>query len=280
MPSGTHGEKAIDPNSSDTKPKDSNGSATGGANSFTYGGTVSDNGKSFTIKLSVSTSGNGQGTIQISGQPVKIIKVGDTAYFSSTKKFWDQTAGAGAGSLFGTRWVTIPSSDSNFASFASLLDANQVAGQFSGTSGTTLTKGKTSTINGQPVIAVTGKGSTGGGTVYVATTGKPYLIRVTTTGTSLTFSNYNKPVNPKAPPTPSTSAQPAVSRRPPVDLWPARSVIVNRAGRSGRSPGSRWQPMARTISVPRSRDGESGDHVECRKTRDFRAWEAQVADLG
>jgi hypothetical protein len=35
--------------------------------------------------------------------------------------------------------------------------------------------------------------------VYVATTGKPYIIRVSGGGTTLTFSNYNRPVNPSVP---------------------------------------------------------------------------------
>src|SRR6202020_1391118 len=159
--------------------------ATGAAKSFTFGGTTQQ-----------------RGTITISGQPVKLIKIGNTVYFSSTKAFWNKAAGTGAGSLFGTRWVAVPSTDSDFAGINTLLDESQVAGQFSDTSNTTFTKGKTSTINGQAVIAVNGKdsGDSTGGTVYVATTGKPYIIRVTGGGSSLTFSNYNQPVNPSVPP--------------------------------------------------------------------------------
>jgi hypothetical protein len=95
----------------------------------------------------------------------------------------------------------VPSTDSDFAGINSLLDASQVASQFSGTSNTGFTKGKTSTINGQQVIAIKGASSSdnSGGTVYVATTGKPYIIRVSGGGTTLTFSNYNRPVNPSVP---------------------------------------------------------------------------------
>jgi hypothetical protein len=178
--------------------------ATGAAQSFTYGGTTSQNGSNTSLRLSVSSSGKGWGTISISGQPVRLIKVGNTVYFSSNKAFWTKSAGAGAASLFGTRWVSIPSSNSNFAGIASLLDESQVAAQFSNASNTKFTRGNTTTINGQKVIAVVGKDTTGsnGGTVYVATTGKPYFIRVTGGGTSLTFSNYNQPVNPSVPPNP------------------------------------------------------------------------------
>jgi hypothetical protein len=174
--------------------------ATGAAKSFTYGGKVSQDGTTTTMKLSVNTAGDGQGTVSQGGQPIKLVKVGDTVYFQATKAFWTKNEGARAAQLIGNRWLSVPSSDSDFADILSLLDATQVAGQFSDISGTSFTKGKTSTINGQPVIAVSGKDSSGGGTVYVATTGKPYFIRVTSNGTSLTFSNYNKPVNPSVPP--------------------------------------------------------------------------------
>jgi hypothetical protein len=175
--------------------------ATAGAKSFTYGGTTEQSGSSANFKVSVSSTGKGQGTITISGQPVKLVKVGNTVYFSSTKAFWEKSAGSGAGSLFGTRWVAVPSTDSDFAGINSLLDASQVASQFSGTSNTGFTKGKTSTINGQQVIAIKGASTSdnAGGTVYVATTGKPYIIRVSGGGTTLTFSNYNRPVNPSVP---------------------------------------------------------------------------------
>jgi hypothetical protein len=176
--------------------------ATAGATSFTYGGATQQSGSTANFKVSVSSSGKGKGVITISGQAVKLVKVGNTVYFSSTKAFWDKSAGAGAGSLFGTRWVAVPSTDTDFAGINSLLDASQVASQFSGSSGTGFTKGKTTTINGQPVIAVSGGASSGntGGTVYVATTGKPYIIRVSGAGTTLTFSNYNQPVNVSVPP--------------------------------------------------------------------------------
>jgi DNA-binding beta-propeller fold protein YncE len=64
----------------------------------------------------------------------------------------------------------------------------------------TLTKGASSTLGGQPVVAVT---SSKGGTMYVATTGKPYPLEVSKnsggqTG-KVTFSDYNKSFTITAP---------------------------------------------------------------------------------
>ncbi|MDQ1361248.1 MAG: hypothetical protein QOJ44_1625 [Acidimicrobiaceae bacterium] len=175
--------------------------ATTGAKSFTYGGTTNQGGQSARLTMSVSTSGNGQGTITMGGQPISLKKVGNTVYFRSTKAFWTKNEGQAAAQLIGNRWLSAPVTDADFASIVNLLDAKQVTGQFSVTSGTTFTKGKTGTINGQNVIAVTGKDTSGGGggTIYVATTGKPYIVKIAASGTSLTFTNYNRPVNPTVP---------------------------------------------------------------------------------
>jgi hypothetical protein len=57
------------------------------------------------------------------------------------------------------------------------------------------------------VIAVVGKSGSTVNTIYVATTGKPYVVSITSPGKNggtLNFTNYNKPVNPTAPPNPIT----------------------------------------------------------------------------
>lgn len=64
----------------------------------------------------------------------------------------------------------------------------------------TLTKGATTTIAGQKVLAVTDASK--GGTLYVATTGPPYPVAVSKDGTSsgrVLFSNWNAPVSVLAP---------------------------------------------------------------------------------
>jgi hypothetical protein len=180
-------------------------SAINGAKSFTYGGTTRSSGVPTGLKISLSSAGDGQGTLTSSGQPVKLIKIGDTLYVSSTVAFWTKNLGASAGQTLGTKWVSASSTDSDYAGIANLFEASEITGQFLSTSGTTWTKGKTSTVNGQPVVAVVGKSGSTVNTVYVATTGKAYVIRISApggNGGTLNFTNYNKPVNPTAPPNP------------------------------------------------------------------------------
>ena len=182
-------------------------SAMNRASSFTYGGTTRSNGVSTGLKASLNSAGDGQGTLTSSGQPVKLIKIGNTLYVSSTTAFWTKNLGASAGQTLGTKWVAASSTDSNYAGIADLFQASQITGQFLSTASTTYTKGKTGTINGQPVVAVVAKSGATVNTIYVATTGKAYVIKITSPGKNggiLNFTNYNKPVNPTAPPNPIT----------------------------------------------------------------------------
>ena len=59
-----------------------------------------------------------------------------------------------------------------------------------------LSKGKTTTVQGQKVIGVTD--TTNGGTLYVAATGTAYPIEISKTGTDggrIVFDHFNQPVS-------------------------------------------------------------------------------------
>jgi hypothetical protein len=59
----------------------------------------------------------------------------------------------------------------------------------------TLSKGATTTVEGQQAVALTDK--TQGGTLYVATTGKPYPVEIKHGGSSggkIVFDRFNQPV--------------------------------------------------------------------------------------
>ena len=104
-----------------------------------------------------------------------------------------------AADLFKGKWLKGSSTDANFASFGELTSIKTLMGSLTQAHGT-LTKGSTSTLSGQPVIALN---SSKGGTMYVATTGKPYPLQVSKNsgGQSgkVTFSDYNKAFTITAP---------------------------------------------------------------------------------
>jgi hypothetical protein len=177
------------------------------ATAFTYSGSIKQSGSSATLNISLSSAGDGQGSITLSGQPVKLTKVGDTLYVSSTKAFWTSSVNADFATQVGTGWGSTPTTDPNFGSFATLFDSQTIVNGFLSPTNNSFTKGKTSTVNGKPVIALGSKDKKDktGGTIYVATTGQPYIVKATSSGSdggSLNFGNYNKAVTPTAPANP------------------------------------------------------------------------------
>ena len=79
------------------------------------------------------------------------------------------------------------------ASFSSLTDIAKLFSSVLGSHGA-LTKGATSKVNGQPVIALVD--SSKKGILYVSTTGSPYPIKLVNTGGkgTITFGQWNESV--------------------------------------------------------------------------------------
>lgn len=132
-----------------------------------------------------------------------VTQIGTTAYFRGDAAYLADIGASPAGQArLVDHWIqdTINSVNSPqldvYSTLAKLVDEAL-------TSHGALTKGGTSTVDGQQVIALTDK--VGGGTVYVATTGTPYPVEVTGHTTSgvaetLVFSKWNQAVSIVAPP--------------------------------------------------------------------------------
>jgi hypothetical protein len=132
------------------------------------------------------------------GLSFRIIVVNHTVYINGSDSFWRHFGGSAAAQLFQGKWLRAPATG-QFASVVVLTDLQSLFNTLLSTHGT-LAKGATSTVGGQKVIAV--KDTTRGGTLYVATTGKPYPIQITKTGAQggrVIFDRYNEPVSLSAP---------------------------------------------------------------------------------
>ncbi|MFI8914290.1 hypothetical protein ACIGW4_22105 [Streptomyces sp. NPDC053513] len=101
------------------------------------------------------------------------------------------------------RWVKGSVSDPDNKDMLELCDPKQLLGGFEqGASG--IEKGAETTVGGQKALALTEPGKGGeSSTVYVATEGTPYVLRIVTKGGedpgTITFSKYGKPAEAKAP---------------------------------------------------------------------------------
>jgi hypothetical protein len=181
------------------------------AKSVTVNGKATQGKETITLSVQATNSSAGTGSISTNGATVHAVRVGANVYFNANSKFWTANGGSAAATLFAGRWVETAATSHDGQPLAEFLDVNTLFGElFSGNINTAIfTKGVNTIVNGVPVVAYTGKDATGGtgGTLYVARTGKPYIIELNSLGgakgtssTSIvTFSAYNQPVRPVAP---------------------------------------------------------------------------------
>ncbi|MEV8590546.1 hypothetical protein AB0424_26785 [Streptomyces sp. NPDC051180] len=104
---------------------------------------------------------------------------------------------------FRGRWTKMPLSDPDAEDMTALCDLESLLSSFDG-GASGIVKGGETTVGGRKALALTepaGGGETS--TVYVATEGTPYVLRIVTSGGdepgTITFSRFGRPVVAKAP---------------------------------------------------------------------------------
>lgn len=173
--------------------------ASDGANTVHVSGSIVSDGTPITLDMNLLAGKGGRGQLSENGLAFELIEAGGTVYIKGSAAFYKHIGGTAAAQLLQGKWLKAPSSDSDFASISQLTDLRQLIDQTL-TSHGSLTKGATSTVNGQKAISVTDKAK--GGTLYIATTGKPYPIQIAKAGTGggkISFDRWNKTVTLAAP---------------------------------------------------------------------------------
>jgi hypothetical protein len=170
-----------------------------GAQSVHMSGSVSSD--SSDVGFDVTLSANAaKGTLTLSGNDIKLVRVGDAAYFSGSPEFYKMVGGGDAAvSLLQGRWIKVPSSDSRFASFEQFTDKGKLFSSMLQAEGT-ISKAGVRTYNGQKVIVL--RDSKGDGDLYIAASGKPYPVAIVTKGDkqgTVTFNGWDAPVDVSAP---------------------------------------------------------------------------------
>jgi hypothetical protein len=155
-----------------------------------------------TLDLLLASGKGGRGRLSENGLSFELIELYGTVYIKGSPAFYRAIAGPAATQLLQGKWLKAPASSGSLASLSSLTNLRAlVDAALSGHRG--LTKGTSTTVNGQKVIAVTDTSK--GGKLYVATTGPPYPIEITSTGSSgagsgkVLFDHWNSPVTLTAP---------------------------------------------------------------------------------
>ncbi len=169
------------------------------ATSVHVSGSIVSEKSPITLDMNLLAGKGGRGKLSESGLPFELIQVGGSVYIKGSAAFYKHIGGTAAAQLLQGKWLKAPSSDANFASLSQLTDLRQLVDQTL-TSHGSLKKTATTTINGQKVIGVTD--TTKGGTLYIATTGKPYPIEISKGGSGggkITFDRWNSTVTLAAP---------------------------------------------------------------------------------
>ncbi|MBJ7904935.1 hypothetical protein ABZW47_17095 [Streptomyces sp. NPDC004549] len=174
-------------------------------------GTVTDGGDDIKIDMALSKKGECAGTMGMGGKgSADLIKSGDTIYMKYNEAFLrDQGKGESKAdtdavvNMMADKWTKMAATGKDAKDIAGFCDLDTVlAGAVDVNSDAT--RGKTTTIDGTPAITLHEKDGKDRYTLYVATKGKPYLLRVDSSAGAkepvhLSFLDYEKPVEAKKP---------------------------------------------------------------------------------
>jgi hypothetical protein len=172
--------------------------AIAGVKSLRVSGSVASGGSTIGLNLNLVSGKGGRGQMSEGGLSFQMVVLNQVVYINGSPAFWRHYGGAAAAQLFAGKWLKAPASGS-FASVALLTNLHDLIGKLLSNHGT-LTKGATTTVDGQKVVAI--KDMTHGGTLYVATTGKPYPVEIVSSGPQggqIAFDRINESVSLAAP---------------------------------------------------------------------------------
>jgi hypothetical protein len=173
--------------------------AADGATSVHVVGSVVNEGAPLTLDMELADGRGGRGQLSQNGLSFELIEVGGSAYIKGSAAFYRHVGGAAAAQLLQGKWLKAPANSKSFGSFASLTNMRKLLDTTLSSHGA-VSKGATTTLAGQPAIPVTD--TTKGGTLYVATSGKPYPLELTKNGAEsgkITFDRWGASVALAAP---------------------------------------------------------------------------------
>jgi hypothetical protein len=170
-----------------------------GASAVHVSGALTSGGSPVRLDLNLVAGKGARGELSQNGASFKLILLGNTAYISGSPAFYRSLGGTAAAQIFNGKWLKASAKTGDFASFSQLADMRKLIDTTLAGHGA-IAKGATTVVNGQKVIAVDDGSKQG--TLYVATTGKPYPIQLSKGGSEsgkITFDRWNQPVAIAAP---------------------------------------------------------------------------------
>ncbi|MFJ6698291.1 hypothetical protein ACIQM4_19775 [Streptomyces sp. NPDC091272] len=174
---------------------------------------ASDGTRKSTADFAVDTKGNCQGTNTTQDAKAEMLRVDGSTFIKGNEQYWaaavkQQGGGAKeqkATAAYKDKWVKLPPAEAKALqggcdkdAVIALLDRDKTERQG-------MTRGQDTQVDGKQAAVLQKKSAQGGSiTMYVAAEGEPYILKVEEKGgkvpATTTFSDYDKPVEAKAPP--------------------------------------------------------------------------------
>jgi hypothetical protein len=174
--------------------------AAGGADSVHVVSRASQGRLTFASDLELSRSSS-RAHVSVLGSDFEVIHIANTIYAKGNAAFYEGLLGAAAHVPSGT-WLKASSTDAEFAQLAQFTDLRGQLNRLLSTPGS-VSKGASTTIAGQKVLELKEKTKVYEGSLYVATSGKPYPILLVKSGGRergrTSFSRWRQPVSLSVP---------------------------------------------------------------------------------
>ncbi|MBG0854713.1 hypothetical protein I2W78_23420 [Streptomyces spinoverrucosus] len=185
--------------------------ATTAASSLRVTGDIPDDQTGGTIHLDMALNKRSEcaGSMRLGEGKADLIKTGDTIYMRYDEAFLRAQSGGEAEAevdavvdMLAGKWTKTSAKGEDAMDIAGFCDLDTMLGGAEDVN-SDAARGKTTTIDGTPAITLREKDGKDRYTVYVATEGKPYLLRIDSTSvgdrSTLAFSDYDKPVPAQKP---------------------------------------------------------------------------------
>ena len=177
--------------------------ATSDASTARIAGSLVSDGQRITLDIVSDHGTAGGGTLITNGAKFDIVVASPYVYLKADAKTWTKLAGnKAAAQIFAGKWLQTSTDNAQFASFTKLFDLGALTQQITKSPGT-VTKGKTTSYHGKQAIPLRSSSGGDAGILYVAATGKPYVLGLVGTGKNnpgeLRFGSYDTAKMPAAP---------------------------------------------------------------------------------
>ena len=150
--------------------------ATDAAKAVRISGKVSTESGPITVDIRIVRGEGGSGSMSENGLNFDLARVGDKVYIRGSDAFYKKFTGQAGVQLFHGKWLQFRTSDADMSSITPFTDIDTFFHGITSQHGTLRNDGET-TFHGQKAVAI--RDTTQGGTLYVAATGKPYPLGIT-----------------------------------------------------------------------------------------------------